>query len=208
MSFGYSADIIIIDEIKYVVIDASKGVHPIFCSDFAFNQIPPYDKKYTPSTNNRRGYNLLYRIIDGKLFATKTCYFYAEPFSSDEQRLVLNGSFVIGKIEQDHVGWGHLFGGVEDYVDFDTAYEIFFENGILTDMRDISSAYQEYHKSDRPRKYRRKDIIEKEKIAVKYLRGCYYEAPYYVRESSYPEGDEIRIWNDPYDILTKENDAN
>lgn len=106
MSFGYSADIIIIDGVKYVVIDASKDVHPILCADFTINSITPYDAKYTPNTNNRRGYNLLYRIIDGQLSATKACYYYGDPFSSDEQKLILDGSFVIGEIEQDHIGWG------------------------------------------------------------------------------------------------------
>lgn len=38
-------------------------------------------------------------------------------------------------------------------------------------------------------------------IAVKYLKGCYYKVPYYVRESSYPDGVEIRIENDPYGLL-------
>lgn len=204
MSIGYSADIMIIDGVKYVVIDASKGLHPILCADFPFISTPPYDAKFTPSTNNSGGYNLLYRVIDGQLFSTKTCYFYAEPFSSDEQKLILNGSFVIGKIEQDQVGWGHLFGGVNDYVDFDTAYEIFFEKGILTNMTDISSAYQEYLQFAESHECSRQALWKKKKeIAVKHLKGCYYEAPYYVRESSYPDGDEIRIYNEPYDLLNE-----
>lgn len=72
-------------------------------------------------------------------------------------------------------------------------------------MRDISSAYQEYHQLEESHKYSRKILREKKtKIAVKYLSGCYYEAPYYVRESSYPDGKEIRIWNEPYDLLIEE----
>lgn len=204
MSIGYNADIMIINGVKYVVIDASKGVHPILCADFPFTSTPPYDAKFTPSTNNSGGYNLLYRVIDGQLIATKTCYFYAEPFSSDEQRLVLNGSFVIGEIEQNHVGWGHLCGGVEQYVDYDRAFEIFFENGMLTEMRDVSSAYQEcHHFSDSHRCSRQTLLKKKTEIAIKHLKGCYYEAPYYVRESSFPDGDEIRIWNEPYDLLNE-----
>ena len=205
MSFGYSADIMIIDGIKYVVIDASKGVHPILCADFTFTSTPPYDTKYTPSTNNRRGYNLLYRVVDGQLFATKTCYYITEPFSSDEKRLILSGYFVIGEIEQNHVGWGHLFGGVDDFELFDTAYEIFFENGVLTYMTDISSAYQEYHQFKESHKCSMQALQKKQtEIAIKHLKGCYYEAPYYIRESSYPDGEEIRIMNEPYGLLNGE----
>ena len=119
--------------------------------------------------------------------------------------MILNGSFVIGKINQEHIGWGHLFGGVDDYVIYDNTYEIFFENGILTDMTDISAANQEYIQLEKSHKYNQRKLREmKPKIAVKYLKGCYYEAPYYSRESNYSDGDEISIWNDPFDLLTKE----
>ena len=119
--------------------------------------------------------------------------------------MILSGFFVIGKIEQDYIKCGNLFGSVYEYVDFDTAYEVFFENGALNDMTDISSAHQEYHQFANSHKCSRQALWKKKaKIAIKHLKGCYYEAPYYVRESSYPDGKEIRIMNEPYELLNGE----
>ncbi len=69
-------------------------------------------------------------------------------------------------------------------------------------MIDVSFAHQEYHQFEKSQKCNRQIICEKKtEIAVKYLKGCYYEVLYYVRESSYPDGDEIRIENEPYGLL-------
>ncbi len=204
MSFGYSADIMLIDGKKYIVIDVSENVHPIFCADFTITSEIPYDRQYTPSTVNRRGYNLLYRVENGQLYATKTCYYYNEPFSSAEQKLTLNGYFVIAKLRNDHWGWGNLFGGVIEYIDYTFPFELLFENGILKEMRDISSAPKEYDKLVESNRYALGYLrAHRKKIALKYLKGSYYEAPYYIRERSYPEGIEIRLLDDTYELYKK-----
>ena len=53
------------------------------------------------------------------------------------------GAFVIAFIP--HSGrYGGLYCGVEYYIYFDRAFELFFQNGILIEKRDLSAAKMEF----------------------------------------------------------------
>ncbi|MGN1402809.1 MAG: hypothetical protein ACI4XB_00645 [Ruminococcus sp.] len=139
MSFSIVTDTLVLNETEYVIIDFSKNVHPILCAEFTI----PCEFQYNPSTNNYRGYVADYEVINGKLFGTKMICVECKPVFSKKLPVNVTGAFVIAQIY--HAGrFSCLYCGVEYYINFNRAFELFFENGSLIEKRDLSSAKKEF----------------------------------------------------------------
>ena len=195
MGFTRLADSLMYNDKEYIVIDYSKGTHPILCADFKLSTPAPYN----PSTNNHRGYIANYSIIDGKLYGKKICYWYNERICSEELPVQVTGAFVISRIK--HSGnYSFPFGGVEFYTEFPESYELIFNDGQLVEIRILYEAYEEYQKLEKSRRYCTGYLIaHQKKIARKHLKYDYYIIPYTCREYCYEPYTELTFCDDDYE---------
>ncbi|MGN0623139.1 MAG: hypothetical protein ACI4JA_04215 [Oscillospiraceae bacterium] len=197
MSFSNITDSLTLNGTEYIIIDVSKGVHPILCADF----IMPSEFQYNPGTNNRRGYAADYEVINDRLFGTKTVYVDGNPVFSEKLPVSVTGAFVIAEIY--HIGrFSALYRGVEYYINFDRAFELIFENGSLIKTRDLFSAKKEFEILKNSHRYGSGFLqAHKKKIARKHLKYPYHTVQYTTRESSMSVMNQLDILDDFYDYL-------
>lgn len=142
---GQTPDTIIFDNRTFIIIDVEHGKHP----HAEFVSIPA---DYIRTTDNRRGFKAEYRIENGKLFGRQNLDICSPDRYNDEDDsrrhthspetpLHYTGSLLIGRKNDEHGCWNTDF--IESYTDADEAFELCFENGSLTETRNLAEAATE-----------------------------------------------------------------
>jgi len=140
-----SSDLLYIDEVKHVLIDVEKGKQIINAVVFAE---PDIDGDWIiTNTGCWRGYTAVYRVIDNTLHGIKSVQ-VPHSFNSDgyyDSQLTMipyTGSCIVARFN-DEKAWSNS-DFLECYLDYDEAYELYFENGALKERLLLSSAITEY----------------------------------------------------------------
>lgn len=136
-------DTLIYDNRTFIIIDIEYGKHP----HTEFVVIPD---NFPHWTDNYRRYKAEYSIEDGQLFGRQVLDMYNN-ISDDEDEihhtyspktpLHYTGSMLIGRKIDDEF-WNTNF--IESYPDADEAFELYFEDGVLTEIRNLAEALSEF----------------------------------------------------------------
>lgn len=136
-------DTLIYDNRTFIIIDIEYGKHP----HTEFVIIPD---NFLHSTDNFRRYEAEYSIENGQLFGRQVLDMY-NYVSDDEDEihhtyspktpLHYTGSMLIGRKKDENKYWNTDF--IESYLDADEAFELYFEDGVLTEIRNLAEAIAE-----------------------------------------------------------------
>ena len=121
---------------RYVLFDCEKGKSVIDSADFDL-------KGKISSTDCHRGYTAEYFIEDNVLYGIKTVDMYSdEEKCSEKTRMSYTGSMVIGD--------GSFGDFLESCLGCSEAYELYFENGALAEVNDLSEMLAVWKEQDKP----------------------------------------------------------
>ena len=154
---------------KFVLIDCEKDKDIINSADFGL-------KNFSGMTCCYRGYTAEYFIENNFLYGKKTAEYYTEITdsgiklnfrTSPKMRMNYTGSAIIAINDKSKYIMSDFF---DCFLFFDRAYELYFIDGELCELTDLSPAIQEYKELEDELKYKFEKTRE---IAVKYLQYEY-----------------------------------
>lgn len=161
---------------KFILIDCEKEKNIINSADFGL-------KNFSAMTCCYRGYTAEYFIEDNLLYGQKKVEDYTEKTDSSitinfkiSPKIKMNytGSAIIAINNNNKYIMSDFF---ETFLLFDKAYELYFIDGELLEMTDLSPAIQEYTKLTNNLKHTKNyyELLSKKRkeIAVKYLQYEY-----------------------------------
>ena len=151
---------------KYTLIDCEKDKSVIDSANFGL------ENKYF-GTACRRGYTAEYFIENNLLFGEKTVWdaertknsIVISHFTSSRMRMSYTGSMIIA-INNDGSFSG--LGFITDYLKFDRALELYFIDGELAEITDLSAAIKEWAAFKK-----NNDYDQEREIALKHLQYDY-----------------------------------
>lgn len=170
-----ASDIVIYSKKKYTLIDVERDKQLIDCARFVMPK-----KVLSGCSACWRGYTAEYKIVEGVLYGVRKEWDWDNKcdIKSEELFLDYTGSCVIARDikEQDLF---HISDFLECYLDFDTALELHFTNGVLDEVRDLSEAINEMkavresEENNSNTKAPRMRLDMQENVARKYLKYPY-----------------------------------
>ena len=180
-----AADYVNIRRKKYVLIDVEKDKQIITCADF---KMPESDKIIPLSTACWRGYTAEYYVVRDNLYGIKCQEIYFEELKkekiikSSKVFVPFTGSCIIAYGDE----WNSDF--IESYIDYDEAFELYFENGILREKNTLISAIEKLKNLSKTDEYENKmepseRAIIREQIAREPLKYKYDDDTYKWRYS-------------------------
>lgn len=134
-----AADYVNIRRKKYILIDVEKDKQIITCADF---NMPEFNGIMSLSTACWRGYTAEYYVIRNNLYGIKRQEIYFEELKKEKtiksSRVFIpfTGSCIIACGD----AWNSDF--ISSYIDYDEAFELYFENGTLKEKNTLISAIE------------------------------------------------------------------
>jgi len=174
-------DYVHIGKKKYTLIDVEKGKQIITCADFI---MPEYNEIMSArSTGCWRGYTAEYFVVRKILYGIKYQEVYFEgstkEIKSPKISIPYTGSCIIAYCNNAL----KISDFLESYIDYDEAFELYFENGILKEKNTLISAIEkaktlfetdEYKNKKKPSERREvREKIGRESLKYKYDRSTY-----------------------------------
>ena len=145
-----AVDYVSIGRKKYILIDVEKGKQIITCADFP---MPEHFGEISHSTACWRGYTADYYIIRNILHGIKRqeiCFDGTERIKGIKSlRTIIpyTGSCIIAYGD----AWNSDF--LESFIDYDEAFELYFENGVLREKLTLKSAIEKFKDFEKSNEY-------------------------------------------------------
>ena len=176
-------DYISIGRKKYTLIDVEEGKQIITCANFVIPKYKNWYKGYTASTACCRGYMAEYYIIKKSLYGIKLHDYFSYDLKEQKikktRRLFIpyTGSCIIAYGD----GWNSDF--LSSYLDYNEAFELYFEKGIIVEkltllpaiekMRSLSESEEYINKMEPYQRCKIRDDIARENLKYKYDTSSY-----------------------------------
>ena len=147
------ADYVNIGKKRYVLIDVEKDKQIITCADF---DMPDYTGIISISTACWRGYMADYYVIKNILYGIKSQDISFE--NSRENKKIKSSKRIIPYTGSCIIAYGDAWNSnfISSYIDYDEAFELYFENGILKEKLTLASAIEKTRALSKTDEYKTK----------------------------------------------------
>ncbi|WP_461256902.1 hypothetical protein [Treponema sp. R80B11-R83G3] len=150
---------------KYTLIDIEENKQIITCADF---NLPKNKEIIVINSGCWRGYTAKYYVVKDKLYGIKISEVYnSDPkeknYKSKKIFIPYTGSCIIAYGS----GWNSDF--LSTYLNYDEAYELYFENGILKEKLTLLSTIEKFKAlNGSDKKWEEMEKIAREPLKYKY----------------------------------------
>jgi len=156
------ADFMYLGKKRYILIDVEAGRQIIDCADFTMPAMPAHSEIVDLTACCRR-YTAEYYVLRKVLYGERSHLIFTEDenfLHITSQRTFINytGSCIIA------YGGGRFSDHIDTYLDYDEALELYFEQGILKEIRSLVSAILKFRAA--------KDTHEYKNVMEPYERAC------------------------------------
>jgi len=147
------ADYVNIGKKRYVLIDVEKDKQIITCADF---DMPNQNGIIASSTACWRGYMADYYVIRKILYGIKSQDIFFE--NSRENKKIKSSKTIIPYTGSCIIAYGDEWNSdfISSYIDYDEAFELYFENGILKEKLTLVSAIEKAKTFSKTDEYKNK----------------------------------------------------
>ena len=176
-----AADYVNISRKKYVLIDVEKDKQIITCADFI---MPEHNGIVLVSTGCWRGYTAEYYVVQNILYGIKSHVIYFE--ESKQTKRIKSSRIIIPYTGSCIIAYGDAWNSdfIQSYVNYDEAFELYFDNGVLNEKNTLASAIEkakafsktdEYKNKMEPNKRTIINEIAREPLKYKYNKWRTYK---------------------------------
>lgn len=179
-----SSDYVYLNGRKYVLIDVEKDKQLIDSADFKVPEI----ESVVISTGCRRNYTANYFVENGELYGIKSVQMYGNAdFISEKIKMNYTGSIIIA-YESEKLNISDF---LDCYLDYEEAYELYFENGVIKEEYNLNIAIQHFKQIQLTHNYKNNMFPNqcmdlRKKLAYEYLKYLYDDIRSYKWRKSDP----------------------